>query len=103
MVQKETFNSTVKNHNFDLLVIFQSGHDFLHFQNCFRTEDIERWIVEGDTPVCCRAACKMDMSVLCCCCILAFHLPLSLLVRRHHSWASLSQSSVWRSHVRELW
>ena len=40
MIQKKTFNSAVKNHDFDLLVGFERRHDLAHLQNGFGAEDL---------------------------------------------------------------
>src|SRR5256885_12117277 len=69
--QKETFNSTVKNNHLNLLVSFDCGDDLVHLRKHLRTEDVERRMVNGDSPILRRAPGQTYLSSLCCCVI--FH------------------------------
>jgi hypothetical protein len=51
MIQKETFNSAVKNYDFQVLVSFERRHDLGHLQDGFRTEDVERRVVKCNSPI----------------------------------------------------
>src|SRR6266481_4442892 len=78
MNQKETFNSTVKNHHLNLLVSFDCRDDLVHLRKRLRTEDVERRVVKGDSPILGRALGQTYLSSLCCCVILIFHVVVSL-------------------------
>jgi len=45
MNQKETFDSTVKNHHLNPLVSFDCRDDLVHLRKHFGAEDVERWVV----------------------------------------------------------
>src|SRR5262249_21637212 len=81
MIQKETFNSAVKNHDFDVLVSFERRDDLGHFQNAFRTEDVERRGVKCYSPIRRRTPSQPYLHGPCCWWILGFHFfsPLSFL------------------------
>src|SRR5258708_3724763 len=51
MTEKETFNGTVKDHHFDLLVGFERRDDHVQLRNGFRAENVERRVIKRDTPV----------------------------------------------------
>src|SRR5580658_5902819 len=77
MNQKETFNSTVKNHHLDLRVSFDGRDDLAHLRKHLRTEDVERRMVNGDSPILRRAPGQTYLSSLCCCVILhVYCLPI---------------------------
>src|SRR5882757_9601420 len=75
MNQKETFNSTVKNHHLDLLVSFDCRDDLVHLRKHLRTEDVERRVIKRNSPILRRALGQTYLSGLCLCCgvILIFH------------------------------
>src|SRR6266481_8111378 len=83
MNQKETFNSTVKDHHLNLLVSFNCCDDLVHLRKHLRTEDVERRVVKRDSPILGRALGQMYLSSLCCCVILIFH--VCCLLRRASS------------------
>src|ERR1700722_8978980 len=51
MNQKETFNSTVKDHDLNLLVSFDCRDDLVHLRKHLRIEDAKRWMVERHSPI----------------------------------------------------
>jgi hypothetical protein len=73
MSQKETFNGTVKNHHFDMLVRFECRDDLVQLRNGFRTENVERRVVKRDSPICGRATSQTYLRCFCCRVILIFH------------------------------
>src|SRR5258706_13940670 len=73
MNEKETFNSTVKNHHLNLLVSFDRRDDLVHLRKHLRTEDVERRVVKRDSPILGRAPGQTYLSSLCCCVIVIFH------------------------------
>src|SRR5438552_4932842 len=73
MNQKETFNSTVKNHHLNLLVSFDCRDDLVYLRKGLRTEDVERRLVKRDSPILWRALGQTYLSSLTCCVILMFH------------------------------
>src|ERR1700751_5833307 len=73
MNQKETFNSTVKDHHLNLVVSFDCGDDFVHLRKHLRTEDVERRVVNGDSPIFGGAPGQTYLSSLGCCGILNCH------------------------------
>src|SRR5467141_775392 len=83
MNQKETFNSTVKNHHLNLLVGFDCRDDFVHLRKHLRTENVERRVIKRDSPILGRAPVQTYLSSLCCCVILIFH-GCSLLIFWSH-------------------
>src|ERR1700680_215266 len=78
MNEKETFNSTVKNHHLNLLVSFDCRDDLVHLRKHLRSEDVERRGVKRDSPILGRAPGQTYLSSLCCCVILIFHVVVSL-------------------------
>src|ERR1700730_4922825 len=87
MNQKETFNGTVKNHHLNLLVSFECRDDLVHLRKHLRTEDVERRVVERDSPVFGRALGHSDLSIRCCCEIVIFHVGCLLILL---FWSALS-------------
>src|SRR5580692_8479425 len=73
MNQKETFNSTVKNHHLNLLVSFDCRDDFVYLRKHLRTEDVERRVVKRDAPILGRAPDQTYLRRLTYCVILIFH------------------------------
>src|SRR6267142_5049959 len=75
MNQKETFNSTVKNHDLDLLVSFDCRDDLVHLRKHLRTEDVEQRVIKRNSPILGRALGQTYLSGLCLCSsvILIFH------------------------------
>src|SRR6266576_6622777 len=78
MNQKETFNSTVKDHYLNLLVSFDCRDDLVHLRKHLRTEDVEWRVVNRDSPILGRAPDQTYLSSLCCFVILIFHVFVSL-------------------------
>src|SRR6266436_558540 len=78
--QKEAFNGTVKNHHLNLLVSFECRDDIVHLWKHFRTEDVERRVVERDSPILGRTLGHTYLSILCCCEILIFHVGCLLIL-----------------------
>src|SRR5439155_19319901 len=78
MNQKETFNSTVKNHHLNLLVNFDCRDDLVHLRKQLRTEDVERRVVKRNSPILGRAPGQTYLSSLTCCVILISHGDLLL-------------------------
>src|ERR1700751_3965237 len=83
MNQKETFNSTVKDHHLNLLVSFDCGDDLVHFRKHLGAEDVERRVVKRDSPILGRAPGQTYLSSLSCCVILIFHGCCLLIIRFH--------------------
>src|SRR6202030_2635412 len=73
MNQKETFNSTVKNHHLNLLVSFECCDDIVHLRKHLRTEDVERRVLYYDSHTLGGALGHTYLSILCCCEIVIFH------------------------------
>src|ERR1700746_3566047 len=73
MNQKETFNSTVEDHHLNLLVSFDSRDDLVHLRKHLRTEDVERRVIECDTPILGRPLGQTYLSPLCSCVTLILH------------------------------
>src|SRR5712664_3690787 len=59
MSQKESFDGAVKDNYFDGLVRFDRRDDLIEFWNGVRTENIERRMVNGYSPIVGRAPRKM--------------------------------------------
>src|SRR6266403_3367828 len=78
--QKETFNSTVKDHHLNLLVSFDCRDDLVHLREHLRAEDVERRMVNRDSPILGRASDETYLSSLCCCVILIFHVRCLLII-----------------------
>src|ERR1700720_2939546 len=83
MNQKETFNSTVKNHHLNLLVSFDCRDDLVYLRKHLRTEDVERRVVKRDSPIFGRTLGQTYLSSLTCCVILVFHVCCLLIIRFH--------------------
>src|SRR5256885_9055349 len=71
--QKETFNSTVKDHHLNLLVSLDCRDDLVHLRKHLRTEDVERRVVNRDSPILGRAPGQTYLSSFCCCGTVIFH------------------------------
>src|ERR1700732_2180252 len=80
MNEKETFNSTVKNHHLNLLVSFDRRDDLVHLRKHLRSEDVERRVVKRDSPKLGRALVHTYLSIHCCCEIVIFHLGCLLII-----------------------
>src|SRR5258705_916078 len=59
MSQKESFDGAVKDNYFDGLVLFDRRDDLIELRNSVRTENIERRMVNGYSPIVGRAPRKM--------------------------------------------
>src|SRR5437879_11455033 len=91
MNQKETFNSTIKNHHLNPLVSFDCRDDLGHLRKHFGAEDVERWVVKRDSPILGRALGETYLRSLCCCVILILHvccLHITLVSRLVLRWGS---------------
>src|SRR2546423_12358756 len=100
MNQKETFNGTIKNHRLNLLVSFECRDDLVYLRKHLGTEDVERRVVERDSPILGRALGHTYLSILCCCESLIFHAGCLLI-----NWFSRCvrhSASMRRSHIRKL-
>src|SRR2546423_8328854 len=73
MNQKEAFDSTVKDHHLNLLVSFDCRDDLVHLRKHLRTEDVERRVVNRDSPILGRAPGQTYLSSFCCCVTVIFH------------------------------
>ena len=51
MSQKETFDRTVKDDHFDLLVTFDRGNGLVELWNSVRAKDVKRRMINRYTPV----------------------------------------------------
>lgn len=51
MTQKETFDRTVKDDHFDLLVTFDRGNGLVELWNSVRAKDVKRRMINRYTPV----------------------------------------------------
>src|ERR1700730_6509382 len=78
--QKEPFNRTVKNPHLDLLVSFECRDDLVHLRKHLGTEDVERWVVERDSPIVGRALDHTYLSIGCCYESLIFHAGCLLII-----------------------
>src|SRR5260370_6481169 len=83
MNEKETFNSTVKNHHLNLLVSFDCRNELVHLGKHLRTEDVERREVKRDSPILGRGPRQTDLRSLTCCVNLIFHGSLLLIIWFH--------------------
>src|ERR1700757_919523 len=83
MNQKETFNSTVKDHHLNLLVSLDCRNDLVHLRKHLWTEDVERRVVKRDSPILGRAPGQTHLSSLGCCVMLIFHGCCLLIIRLH--------------------
>src|SRR6185295_7812055 len=59
MCQKESFDRAVKDNYFDVLVRFDRRDDLIELRNGVRTENIQRRMVNGYSPILGRATRKM--------------------------------------------
>ena len=59
MSQKESFDGAVKDNYFDVLVLFDRRDDLIELRYGVRTENIDRWMVNGYSLIVGRAPCKM--------------------------------------------
>src|SRR5450755_4369212 len=80
MNQKETFNSAVKDHHLNLLVSFDCRDDLVHLRKHLGSEDVERRMVNRDSPILGRAPGQTYLSSLCCRVILIFHVCCLLII-----------------------
>src|SRR6266404_62753 len=83
MNQKESFNSTVKDHHLNLLVSFYCRDDLFHLRKHLRTEDVERRVVKRYLPILRRTPGQTYLSSLTCCVILIFHACCPLIIWFH--------------------
>ena len=51
MSQKEPLHGAVKDDHFDFLVRLKGGDDLIELRNGIRTEDVERRMIDRDSPV----------------------------------------------------
>src|SRR5258708_5455521 len=79
MNQKEAFNSTVEDHDLNLLVSFDCRDDLVHLRKHLRTEDVEWRMVNRDSPVLGRAPVQTYLSILCCYVTLILHVCCLLI------------------------
>src|SRR5438105_8709031 len=73
MGQKESFDGAVKDNYFDGLVRFDRRDDLIELRNGVRTENIERRMVNGYSPIVGRAPRKMYLLCACFLVSCAFH------------------------------
>src|SRR6476620_6661611 len=73
MNEKEAFNGTVKHHHLDPPVSFEGREDLVHLRKHLRTEDVERRVVERDSPILRRAPGQTYLGRTRCCVILILH------------------------------
>src|SRR5258707_13940789 len=83
MNHEETFNRTIKDDHLDLLVGFDCSDDLVHLRKHLRTEDIERRVVNRDSPILGRAPGQTYLSSLCCCVTVIFHGCCLLIIWVH--------------------
>src|SRR5215831_1984110 len=106
MSQKETLNSAVKNHDFNVLVILECRDDLIQLRNGLRTENVERRVVECDSPIGWRTLSEPYLLGLCCWSVLVFHFLCPSFIRlifvRPFSSVLSSGSFVGRAHIGKL-
>src|SRR2546423_1533726 len=73
MSEKESFDGAVKDNYFDVLVCFDRRDDLIQLRNGVRTENIERRMINGYSPIVARVPRKMYLLRACCCVSCAFH------------------------------
>src|SRR5690242_13941763 len=73
MNQKEPFNGAVKDNQLNSLVSFDCRDDLVHLRKHLRTEDVERRVIERDSPILGRALGQTYLSPLCSCVTLILH------------------------------
>jgi hypothetical protein len=61
--QEEAFHGAVKDHDLDVRIHLQGGHDFVQLRNGLGAEDVQWRVVEGDPPVGGRTALDPDLLV----------------------------------------
>src|SRR5258708_31009286 len=83
MNQKEAFNSTVEDHDLNLLVSFDCRDDLVHLRKHLRTEDVEWRMVNRDSPVVPRAPGPRYLGVLCWYVTLMLHVCCLLIACAH--------------------
>jgi hypothetical protein len=49
--QEKSFDRAIKDDDFDVLVSFQRGDDFVELGNCIRAKDVERRMIDRRAPV----------------------------------------------------
>src|SRR5262244_4501302 len=81
--QKEPFDCTVKNHHLNLLVSLDCLDDLVHLRKHLWAEDVERRVVNRDSPIFGRTLGQTYLSSLCCDVILTFHV-CGLLITWFH-------------------
>src|SRR6267142_539665 len=59
MSQKESFDGAVKDNYFDVLVRFDRRDDLIELRNGVRSENVERRMINGYSPIVGRAPRKM--------------------------------------------
>src|SRR5471030_2638556 len=96
MNQKETFNSTVKNHHLNLFVSFDCRDDLVHLRKHLRTEDVERRVVKRNSPILGRAPVQTDLSSLCCCIALILHVCCLLIIWSYGLMFDFAWQSLYR-------
>src|SRR5215510_6756619 len=83
MNQKEPFDRTVTNHHLNLLISLDCRKNLLHLRKHLWTEDVERRVVNRDSPIFERTLGQTYLSSLCCDVILIFHVCCLLLTWFH--------------------
>src|SRR5258705_5318409 len=84
MSQKESFDGAVKDNYFDVLVRFDRRDDLIELRNGVWTENIERRMVNGYSPIVGRAPRKMYLPA---------HLSFGLHILSPMNFQSLVQST----------
>jgi hypothetical protein len=65
MSEKEAFDRTVKDDNFDLLVSFDRGNGVVELRNRVRSKDVKRGAINRYPPVVGRATRELYLAVSC--------------------------------------
>src|SRR3989440_8221469 len=98
MNQKETFNNTVEDHHFDLLVSFDCRDDLVHLRKHLGAEDVERRVVKRDSPILGQAPGQTYLSSLSSRVILIFHVCCLLITWLQVDFALRSSYAALSSH-----
>jgi hypothetical protein len=57
---EEALDGAVEHDDLDPIVALERGDDLIQLRNAFRAEDVEGWVVEGNTPIERRASFETD-------------------------------------------
>ena len=61
MIDKVVLNGAVEDHDPDVLVGFQGVDEFLKLADHYRAHDVDRRVIDGDSPIGRRPLVKADL------------------------------------------